>query len=132
MLQAGRTPSAFSGEWRALRTGRAPRLSPFKDQVMNEQYASIIDVRRIPHHKRHALIFGTFDALPGGEALQLINDHDPKPLYYQLEERAADSFEWTYLEAGPSQWRVQIAKRGDALGHYDAGDSCCSGGGCGG
>ncbi|AOK46550.1 MULTISPECIES: DUF2249 domain-containing protein [unclassified Burkholderia] len=98
---------------------------------MSEQYASVIDVRRIPHHKRHALIFGTFDALPGGEALQLINDHDPKPLYYQLEQLAADSFEWTYLEAGPSQWRVQIAKRDGALGH-DAGDSCCSGGGCGG
>lgn len=45
---------------------------------MNEQYASVIDVRRIPHHKRHALIFGTFDALPDGEALQLINDHDPE------------------------------------------------------
>ncbi|AHI64357.1 DUF2249 domain-containing protein [Burkholderia thailandensis] len=98
---------------------------------MNEQYASVIDVRRIPHHKRHALIFGTFDALPDGEALQLINDHDPKPLYDQFEQRAADSFEWTYLEAGPSQWRVQIAKRDGALGQ-DAGDSCCSGGGCGG
>jgi uncharacterized protein (DUF2249 family) len=70
---------------------------------MTEQYVSVIDVRRIPYHRRNALIFGTFDALPGGEALHLINDHDTKPLYYQFENFAADSFEWTYLEAGPSQ-----------------------------
>lgn len=99
---------------------------------MTVQYASIIDVRRIPHHNRHALIFGTFDVLPGGEALQLINDHDPKPLYYQFENNfPAGSFEWTYLEAGPSQWRVEIAKRGGESSH-GAGESCCSGGGCGG
>ncbi|MET5013091.1 DUF2249 domain-containing protein, partial [Burkholderia pseudomallei] len=78
---------------RALLTGRAPLIYHFNDQVMIEQYASIIYVRRIPHHKRHELIFGTFDALPVGEAFQLINDHDPNPLYYKLEERAAASFE---------------------------------------
>jgi uncharacterized protein (DUF2249 family) len=125
-------PAVFPGERRAFRTGRAPcSISFFKGYVMTEQYVSVIDVSRIPYHKRHALIFGTFDAVPGGEALQLINDHDPKPLYYQFENFLADSFEWTYLEAGPSQWRVQIAKRGGESGH-DAGDSCCSGGGCGG
>ncbi|KVN05429.1 hypothetical protein WT08_20835 [Burkholderia sp. MSMB1552] len=48
-----------------------------------------------------------------------------------LEERAADSFEWTYLEAGPSQWRVQIAKRDGGFGR-DADESRCPGGGCGG
>ena len=132
MLQAGRLAAVFPGERRVFHTARAPfSMSFFKDYVMTEQYASIIDVRRIPHQKRHPLIFGTFDALPGGEALQLINDHDPKPLYYQFENFAADSFEWTYLEAGPSLWRVKIAKRGGESSHA-AGESCCSGGACGG
>ena len=75
------------------------------------------------------LIFGRFDALQPGQALQLVNDHDPLPLYRQFEARSAGRFEWTYLEAGPVRWRVQIAKTGPGAGQA-AGDACCSGGGC--
>ncbi len=39
-----------------------------------------IDVRSIPGPQRHPLIFHTFDALAPGEALELVNDHDPFPL----------------------------------------------------
>ena len=44
-----------------------------------------IFVPSVPPPQRHALIFATFDALPVGNAFEIVNDHDPMPLYYQFE-----------------------------------------------
>lgn len=69
-----------------------------------------IDVREIPPRERHPLIFGTFDALAAGEALLLVNDHDPKPLFYQFQAESRGEFTWDYLENGPEVWQVRIGK----------------------
>ncbi len=71
---------------------------------------TILDVRSEPPIRRHELIFTSFDKLPVGDAFVLVNDHDPKPLYYQLEAEQTDKFTWEYLEQGPEAWRVQIAR----------------------
>jgi uncharacterized protein (DUF2249 family) len=70
-----------------------------------------LDVRRLAPRDRHPTIFSTFDALPPGEALELVNDHDPKPLRYQFEAELPGTFTWDYLEQGPEAWRVRIGKR---------------------
>ena len=70
----------------------------------------VVDVRTIPPRDRHPLIFQTFDGLEPGAAFVLINDHEPRPLYYQFLHERADQFSWTYLEEGPEIWRAQIAK----------------------
>ncbi|HRP46907.1 MAG TPA: DUF2249 domain-containing protein [Trueperaceae bacterium] len=44
-----------------------------------------IDVRTIPPRERHPLLFKTFDDLEAGQSFELVNDHDPKPLYYQFQ-----------------------------------------------
>lgn len=88
-----------------------------------------IDVRQIPPRERHPLIFSQFDALQPGQALQLVNDHDPQPLRFQFQQRSNGQFEWSYLQSGPDLWRVQISKVA-AGNNADAGDSCCSGGAC--
>ena len=69
-----------------------------------------LDVRSEPPIPRHELIFTSFDKLPVGDAFVLVNDHDPKPLYYQLEAEQTDKFTWEYLEEGPEAWRVQIGR----------------------
>jgi uncharacterized protein (DUF2249 family) len=69
-----------------------------------------IDVRTEPPVRRHELIFSSFDNLPTGEAFVLVNDHDPKPLYYQLEAEQTGKFTWEYLEEGPEAWRVKIGR----------------------
>ncbi len=69
-----------------------------------------IDVRNIIPRDRHALIFQTFDQLEIGHAFELVNDHSPRPLYYQFLHERADLFEWVYLEEGPQVWRVQIKR----------------------
>ena len=70
-----------------------------------------IDVREIPPKNRHPLIFQTFDSLNEGDAFELVNDHDPKPLYYQFLHERPDQFTWEYLEQGPIIWRVAITRQ---------------------
>jgi uncharacterized protein (DUF2249 family) len=70
----------------------------------------LIDVRKVPPAARHPLIFQTFDTLIEGEGFELVNDHDPKPLYYQFLHERPDQFAWEYLEQGPTTWRVLIQR----------------------
>ncbi|GAA6762464.1 MULTISPECIES: DUF2249 domain-containing protein [Thermus] len=70
-----------------------------------------LDVRPIPPRERHPRIFGVFDSLEPGESFVLVNDHDPRPLYYQFQAERPGAFAWEYLEAGPEVWRVRITRR---------------------
>ncbi|SRX93819.1 hypothetical protein [Acidothermus cellulolyticus 11B] [Mycobacterium shimoidei] len=69
-----------------------------------------LDVRSEPPARRHELIFETYTALSPGEGFVLVNDHDPKPLYYQLAAEHAGAFSWEYKEQGPQTWRVRIGR----------------------
>ena len=71
---------------------------------------AVLDVRELAARARHPKIFETFEALAPGEAFVLVNDHDPRPLYYQFEFERKGTFRWRYLEEGPEVWRVEIAK----------------------
>ncbi|HLU37213.1 MAG TPA: DUF2249 domain-containing protein [Thermomicrobiales bacterium] len=71
---------------------------------------TMIDVREIAPRERHPLIFQTFDELAAGDAFELVNDHDPKPLYYQFMAERPGQLDWDYLEEGPEVWRVRISK----------------------
>jgi uncharacterized protein (DUF2249 family) len=69
-----------------------------------------LDVRPIPPREKHPTIFNTFDSLSSGQSMLLINDHDPRPLRYQLSAERPDTFEWEYQEQGPEVWRVRISR----------------------
>ncbi len=69
-----------------------------------------IDVRTMAPRERHPLIFATWEALQPGDAFMLVNDHDPKPLFYQFSAEQGGRFTWNYLEQGPETWRVEIGK----------------------
>lgn len=71
-----------------------------------------VDVRTIVPRERHPLIFSTLDGLAPGESFELVNDHDPKPLYYQLQAERPGQLVWSYLETGPEVWRVQVGRAG--------------------
>lgn len=70
-----------------------------------------IDVRTIVPRDRHPLIFQTFDSLQVGESFILVNDHEPRPLYYQFMHERPEQFEWDYIEQGPMVWQVRISKK---------------------
>jgi uncharacterized protein (DUF2249 family) len=71
----------------------------------------VVDVRSIAPRDRHPLIFETFDNLAEGQALIVVNDHDPRPLHYQFMHERSGQFGWEYLEQGPTVWRVAIRKQ---------------------
>jgi uncharacterized protein (DUF2249 family) len=91
---------------------------------------ALVDVRTIAPRERHPLIFSTFRSLTQGQAMELVNDHDPRPLYYQFQAESPGAFGWDYLEMGPDTWRVRISKLADT--ETGASTSACCGGGCGG
>jgi uncharacterized protein (DUF2249 family) len=70
----------------------------------------VIDIRSETPKRRHEIIFDTFDALPPGSAYVIVNDHDPKPLWYQFAAEHAGEFIWDALEEGPEVWRVRIGR----------------------
>jgi len=71
---------------------------------------TVLDVRAEIPRRRHDLIFETFEQLPVGASYVLVNDHDPKPLRYQLQAENTGEFSWQYLEEGPEVWRVRIGR----------------------
>lgn len=72
---------------------------------------NILNVTLLEPRQKHPTIFVRFDELVEGESLTIHNDHDPKPLYYQLLGERGNIFEWQYLEQGPEWWKVKISKR---------------------
>jgi uncharacterized protein (DUF2249 family) len=72
----------------------------------------IIDVTDIDRRHRHTVIEQLFEHLASGASLQLVVDHDPRPLRFQLEARHGPRCQWTYLEEGPDTWRVRLQQRG--------------------
>lgn len=69
-----------------------------------------LDLRDIPPFERHNKIFETWNSLNEGESMEVINDHEPKPLYYQFEAEQKGHFEWTYKKQGPKDWIFVIKK----------------------
>lgn len=70
----------------------------------------ILNVTMLEPRLKHPTIFKHFDGLQPGDAFEILNDHNPKPLYYQLIAERGNVFSWTYLQEGPEWWRVQIKK----------------------
>lgn len=71
----------------------------------------VLDATILPPAIKHKTIFETFDQLKEGESFILHNDHDPKPLYYQLSATKGDIFTWDYLKQGPDVFEIRIGKR---------------------
>lgn len=72
---------------------------------------NILDVTLLEPRMKHPTIFSRFDQLGEGESLTIHNDHDPKPLYYQLLGERGNIFTWQYEEQGPHWWKIKITKR---------------------
>ena len=69
-----------------------------------------VDVRTIAPGERHRLAFSSFNALPQGAVLELVDDQDTAPLYRQFKSNFHGLFTWDDVEQGPNLWRVRIGK----------------------
>ncbi|MFB6290939.1 MAG: DUF438 domain-containing protein [Candidatus Bipolaricaulia bacterium] len=52
-----------------------------------------LDLRETPPPDRHSIFFEEFDNLKSGQKLVLINDHEPTPLFYEMKEERAETFD---------------------------------------
>jgi len=69
-----------------------------------------LDLRPMPAFERHEKIFRIWGTLKSGQILRIINDHNPKPLYYQFEAEYKGKYEWEYEQEGPKDWIVKIKR----------------------
>ena len=81
-----------------------------KNPLEEQKEVERLNVTAIEPKFKHPTIFQYFDALKAGESFIIENDHDPKPLYYELIAERGDIFTWEYLLKGPELFEVQIAK----------------------
>jgi uncharacterized protein (DUF2249 family) len=74
--------------------------------------ASTLDLRDVPPPQRHPKIHDAFDDLESGESLELVNDHDPKPLFYEMraevDEFDADAYE--VEQRAPDEFVAKLPK----------------------
>lgn len=71
----------------------------------------IIEAPKIDPNIRHSFIFEKFDELEEGDSIVIINNHDPRPLLNQFEEKRNGQFADEYLENGPATWKVRVMKK---------------------
>lgn len=72
-----------------------------------------IDVRDIEPKDRHPKIMNTFAEMDSGETLRLINDHEPKPLFYEMqaEVEAFDADNYTSSKEGEEKFVAEFPKK---------------------
>lgn len=110
-------------EFRILIT-KKPLPATVKNQEKSKETkdSNILDVTALEPRMKHPTIFQKFDELAEGQSLILHNDHDPKPLYYQLLGERGEIFAWEYLEQGPQLWRIRITKNASGTGEETLGE----------
>ena len=91
----------------AVETAAAPASANGNEKV--------VDVPSLEPRLKHPTIFSTFDTLQPGESMIIHNDHDPKPVYYQLLSMRGDVFTWEYLQQGPQWWDIRVTRKGNEI-----------------
>jgi uncharacterized protein (DUF2249 family) len=69
-----------------------------------------IDVRTLRTPDKHPAIFAAYAAVPVGESLVLVNDHDPRHLRDEFEIEYPGGYSWEYIARDPRDWRIRITK----------------------
>jgi uncharacterized protein (DUF2249 family) len=72
-----------------------------------------LDVREIPPAERHPKIHDAFESLESGDALTIINDHEPKPLFYEMQAEvdAFDADGYTVERRAADEYVAEFPKR---------------------
>lgn len=75
--------------------------------------AETLDLRDVPPPERHGKIFDAFDDLPSGETLTLVNDHEPRPLFYEMraEVDAFDADNYEVEQRGEQEFVATLPKK---------------------
>lgn len=101
-------------EWKKQEPGEyVAHITKKKASGLGEEGFALVntyDLRPYEPAQRHEMFYQAFAEIKPGEAFSFLNDHDPKPLYYQMEAESKDPFRWEYLQEGPEVWEVRVSK----------------------
>jgi uncharacterized protein (DUF2249 family) len=70
-----------------------------------------LDVRTVPAPLRHDQVYECLESLGVGDVLELVVDHRPTPLRYELEATRQGDYEWADDADGPEVWSARITCR---------------------
>ncbi|WP_136715556.1 DUF2249 domain-containing protein [Halorientalis salina] len=72
-----------------------------------------IDVRDLPPKERHPKIMDAFESMDSGETLRLVNDHEPKPLFYEMQAEvdAFDADNYESHQEGEDEFVAEFPKQ---------------------
>jgi len=75
--------------------------------------ATSLDLRDVPPAERHPKIHAAFEGLDSGEALEIVNDHEPKPLFYEFQAEVAefDAENYTCEQEGAGTFVATLPKQ---------------------
>lgn len=88
------------------------------DQKVTDQAAQgpyLLDVRLLDGPDKHPTIHRMFDDLDPGGVLTIVNDHEPRPLYYELRAERPDTFDgdrYRAYQAGDRVWVAVLPRLG--------------------
>ena len=78
---------------------------------MQDSYEAVtLNAWQFPASIRHQVIFSLLDVLPMHHTLLLINDHDPKPLFYQIDAEQPGVFSRTPPSEKNSLFYVSVTR----------------------
>ncbi|SHN08726.1 DUF2249 domain-containing protein [Roseibium suaedae] len=72
-------------------------------------YGQVLNMCELPCALRRVTALKAFEALVPGRSFEIVNDCDPSRLRKLFSSRSLEPFDWTYLEEGPSVWRVRVS-----------------------
>ena len=72
-----------------------------------------LDLRDVPPPQRHPKIHDAFEELESGEELVLVNDHEPKPLFYEMQAEgdAFDAENYTVDQVAADEFVATLPKK---------------------
>jgi uncharacterized protein (DUF2249 family) len=69
-----------------------------------------LDVRDVPHSRRHGLVVSTVEALAPGQAVVLVAGHAPRPVLTEIDDRFGAAVQAQWLQSGPEVWQVRLER----------------------
>jgi len=75
--------------------------------------ATTLDLRDVPPPERHPKIHDEFERLDAGEVLEIVNDHEPKPLFYEMraEVETFDADAYEVEHRGANEFVAHLPKK---------------------
>lgn len=77
---------------------------------MSQSTTTDLGVRLLAPRDKHVTIFAILQALALNDTLHIFNDHDPKPLRYQLQAEHDGEFAQEPEKQGPEEWIINIRR----------------------